>query len=172
MLHATPQGHGGLRTHRARLGKGPGTSGNRRFRQVVSICLFQIPDDKGFLLEGDIMFKQRFKQDRHAGVSRRNFIQRGAGTAFAVAGSGMSGLSFGAGPTTLARSFPSLTNPYHAALNNGAQSLGKSVRVPYAPLTTEGGSEKGIADIRALLQKTGGNLVLNVDPNDSADARV
>lgn len=118
------------------------------------------------------MFKQRLQQDRHAGVSRRNFIQRGAGTAFAVAGSGMPGLSFGAGPTTLACSFRSLTNPYHAAFNKGAQSFAKSVGLPYVPLTTEGSSEKGIADIRALLQKTGGNLVLNVDPNDSADARV
>jgi ribose transport system substrate-binding protein len=38
-------------------------------------------------------------------------------------------------------------------------------------LVTEGDSEKGIADIRAVLAKTGGNMVLNVDPNDSPDAR-
>jgi ABC-type sugar transport system, periplasmic component len=112
------------------------------------------------------------RQDQRAGVSRRDFIKLGAGAAFAVAGSGMSGLSFGAGQTTLACSFRSLTNPYYTAFNKGAQSFAKSVGLPYVPLTTEGSSEKGIADIRALLQKTGGNLVLNVDPNDSADARV
>ncbi|MFM0125869.1 MULTISPECIES: sugar ABC transporter substrate-binding protein [Paraburkholderia] len=112
------------------------------------------------------------RQDQRAGVSRRDFIKLGAGAAFAVAGGGMSGLSFGAGQTTLACSFRSLTNPYYTAFNKGAQSFAKSVGLPYVPLTTEGSSEKGIADIRALLQKTGGNLVLNVDPNDSADARV
>ncbi|MDE1011049.1 sugar ABC transporter substrate-binding protein [Paraburkholderia agricolaris] len=112
------------------------------------------------------------KQDQHTGVSRRDFIKLGAGAAFAVAGSGMAGLSFGAGQTTLACSFRSLTNPYYTAFNKGAQAFAKSVGLPYVPLTTEGSSEKGIADIRALLQKTGGNLVLNVDPNDSADARV
>jgi len=37
-------------------------------------------------------------------------------------------------------------------------------------LLTEGDSQKGLADIKALLAKTGGNMVLNVDPNESADA--
>ena len=36
---------------------------------------------------------------------------------------------------------------------------------------TEGNSEKGIADIKAILAKTNGNCVINVDPNDSPDAR-
>jgi ribose transport system substrate-binding protein len=113
-----------------------------------------------------------FKQDQRAGVSRRDFIKLGAGAAIAVAGGGVSGLSFGAEQTTLACSFRSLTNPYYTAFNKGAQNFAKSIGLPYVPLTTEGSSEKGIADIRALLQKTGGNLVLNIDPNDSADARV
>jgi ribose transport system substrate-binding protein len=38
-------------------------------------------------------------------------------------------------------------------------------------LVTEGNSEKGVADIKAILSKTGGNCVINVDPNDSPDAR-
>ncbi|AUT61660.1 sugar ABC transporter substrate-binding protein [Paraburkholderia terrae] len=112
------------------------------------------------------------KHDQHSAFSRRDFIKLGAGAAFAMVGSSVSGLSLGAGQTTLACSFRSLTNPYHAAFNKGAQSFAASVGLPYVPLTTEGSSEKGIADIRALLQRTGGNLVLNVDPNDSADARV
>ena len=41
----------------------------------------------------------------------------------------------------------------------------------YVTLVTEGNSEKGIADIKAILAKTGGNCVINVDPNDSPDAR-
>ena len=89
-----------------------------------------------------------------------------------MAGGSLSRLSLGADQTTLACSFRSLTNPYHAAFNKGAQAFATSVGLPYVPLTTEGSSEKGIADIRALLQRTNGNLVLNVDPNDSADARV
>ena len=39
-------------------------------------------------------------------------------------------------------------------------------------LVTEGNSEKGIADVRALLARTQGKLILNIDPNDSPDARV
>jgi ribose transport system substrate-binding protein len=112
------------------------------------------------------------RHDRHTGLSRRDFIRLGAGAALAVAGGGATGLSFGAAQTTLACSFRSLTNPYYTAFNKGAQNFAKSVGLPYVPLTTGGSSEKGIADIRALLDKTGGNLVLNVDPNDSADARV
>ena len=112
------------------------------------------------------------RHDSHTNFSRRDFMKLGAGAAFAMAGSGFPGLSFGAGQATLACSFRSLTNPYYSAFNKGAENFAKSVGSPYVPLTTEGSSEKGIADIRALLQKTSGNLVLNVDPNDSADARV
>jgi ribose transport system substrate-binding protein len=111
-------------------------------------------------------------QKNQSGVSRRDFMKLGVSTALTVAGGGLSNLSFGADQTTLACSFRSLTNPYYTSFNKGAQSFAKSVGLQYVPLTTEGSSEKGIADIRALLQKTGGNLVLNVDPNDSADARV
>ena len=44
-------------------------------------------------------------------------------------------------------------------------------RREYVTLVTEGNSEKGVADIKAILSKTGGNCVINVDPNDSPDAR-
>jgi ribose transport system substrate-binding protein len=47
----------------------------------------------------------------------------------------------------------------------------KSIGAEYVTLVTEGDSEKGIADIRAIIQKTGGNMVLNVDPNDAPDGR-
>ena len=73
---------------------------------------------------------------------------------------------------TLANSLRSVANPYHATFAQGGENFAKSVGLPYEVLVTEGNSEKGIADIKALLQRTGGKLILNVDPNDSPDARV
>ena len=71
----------------------------------------------------------------------------------------------------LVNSIRSLTNPYHATWNKGGAAFAKSVGAEYVTLVTEGNSEKGIADIKAILAKTGGNVVINVDPNDSPDAR-
>lgn len=72
---------------------------------------------------------------------------------------------------TLVNSIRSLTNPYHATWNKGGAAFAKSVGSDYVTLVTEGNSEKGVADIKAILAKTGGNCVINVDPNDSPDAR-
>ena len=72
---------------------------------------------------------------------------------------------------TVVNSIRSLTNPYHATWNKGGAAFAKSVDADYAILVTEGNSEKGMADIQAMLTKTGGNMCLNVDPNDSPDAR-
>jgi ribose transport system substrate-binding protein len=79
--------------------------------------------------------------------------------------------AFAAGAPTLVNSIRSLSNPYHATWNNGGAAFAKSVGAEYVTLVTEGNSEKGIADIKAILAKTGGNCVINVDPNDSPDAR-
>jgi ribose transport system substrate-binding protein len=73
---------------------------------------------------------------------------------------------------TLACSMRSVANPYHATFAKGGEAFAKSIGAAYEVLVTEGNSEKGIADIRALLARTNGKLVLNVDPNDSPDARV
>ena len=72
---------------------------------------------------------------------------------------------------TVVNSIRSLSNPYHATWNKGGAAFAKSVGADYVTLVTEGNSEKGIADIKAILAKTGGNCVINVDPNDSPDAR-
>ena len=72
---------------------------------------------------------------------------------------------------TVVNSIRSLTNPYHATWNKGGAAFAKSVGADYVTLVTEGNSEKGVADIKAILAKTGGNMRLNVDPNDSPDAR-
>jgi len=76
-----------------------------------------------------------------------------------------------AGQPTLVNSIRSLSNPYHATWNKGGTGFANSVGAEYVTLVTEGNSEKGIADIKAILAKTGGNCVINVDPNDSPDAR-
>src|SRR5437868_5916306 len=73
---------------------------------------------------------------------------------------------------TLANSLRSLANPYHASFAKGGEDFAKTIGAKYETLVTEGNSEKGISDIKALLQRTGGKLIVNVDPNDSPDARV
>ena len=107
-------------------------------------------------------------------TSRRAFLQGSAG----LAAAGSLGLSFPAPAIakettwTLANSLRSLANPYHATFAKGGQDFAKTIDAKYETLVTEGNSEKGISDIKALLQRTGGKLILNVDPNDSPDARV
>ena len=107
-------------------------------------------------------------------TSRRSLL-KGAGGALAA---GSFGFSFPmpaiAKETTwtLANSMRSVANPYHATFAKGGENFAKSVDAKYEMLVTEGNSEKGISDIKALLQRTGGKLILNVDPNDSPDARV
>src|SRR5258705_11012061 len=103
------------------------------------------------------------------GVSRRRAIQIAA--AGAIAAPFVARRGFAAGTPTVVNSIRSLTNPYHATWNKGGAAFAKSVGVDYVTLVTEGNSEKGIADIKAVLAKTGGNCVINVDPNDSPDAR-
>jgi ribose transport system substrate-binding protein len=105
-------------------------------------------------------------------IPRRVFIRQSA----ILAGAGtLAGLmprrAQAAGTVTVVNSIRSLSNPYHATWNQGGQAFAKSIGADYVTLVTEGDSEKGIADVRAVIAKTAGNLVLNVDPNDSPDAR-
>src|ERR1700741_1153708 len=105
-------------------------------------------------------------------MHRRTFIRRTA--AFAGATAVMSIMprkAKAAGTPTMVNSIRSLSNPYHATWNKGGAAFAKSVGAEYVTLVTEGNSEKAIADIKAVLAKTGGNVVINVDPNDSPDAR-
>src|SRR5438552_16921113 len=73
---------------------------------------------------------------------------------------------------TLVNSLRSLANPYHATFAKGSENFTKTIGAKYETLVTEGNSEKGVSDIKALLQRTGRKLIVNVDPNDSPDARV
>lgn len=109
-----------------------------------------------------------------APATRRHLLQ---GTA-AVAGLGLMPGLFSkaalaqADEWTLAISMRSLANPYHATFANAGKAFAESIGAPFEMLVTEGNSEKGMADVRALLARTQGKLVLNIDPNDSPDARV
>lgn len=109
------------------------------------------------------------------GNGRRRILQAGGfgvgATAMAAIGLGWPRFSRAATPPTLVTSIRSLSNPYHAVWKQGADAFAKSLGVTAVTLVSEGNSEKGIADIRAMIAKTGGNMVLNVDPNDTPDAR-
>lgn len=111
---------------------------------------------------------------RSSKVTRRTVLKGAAGAAAA----GSLGFSFPmpaiAQETTwtLANSMRSVANPYHASFAKGGEDFAKTIGAKYEVLVTEGNSEKGVSDIKALLQRTGGKLILNVDPNDSPDARV
>ena len=105
-------------------------------------------------------------------LSRRRFMHGAAAAAGAgvLAGSGL-GRAWAQDKPTLVNSIRSLSNPYHATWNQGGEAFAEWAGAEYVTLVTEGNSEKGIADIRAIIARTGGNMVLNVDPNESPDAR-
>lgn len=105
--------------------------------------------------------------------TRRDFMRGAAGTAGFAAMASMLPRQVLANPSewTLVNSMRSVANPYHATFAEGGRAFADWIGAEYEVLVTEGNSEKGIADIRALLARTGGNMVLNVDPNDSPDAR-
>ncbi|MBB3931784.1 ribose transport system substrate-binding protein [Kaistia hirudinis] len=105
---------------------------------------------------------------RFGAMNRRSFL----GTVAAGVGvAALPKMSFAADKPTLVTSIRSLSNPYHAVWKSGAEAFAKSVGIDHVTLVSEGNSEKGIADIKAMLAKTGGNMVLNSDPNDTPDAR-
>ncbi len=70
---------------------------------------------------------------------------------------------------TLVVSIRGLDNPYHANYAEGAKALGEILGLPVDVLSTEADSQKGIADIKAEVARTGANMVLNLDPNQAPD---
>ena len=79
--------------------------------------------------------------------------------------------AFAATDLQFASSIRSLSNAFHVSWDKGSKAYADTVGASYGALVTEGNSEKGIADIKALLAKVGNKLVLGVDPNDTPDAR-
>lgn len=119
------------------------------------------------------MQRSRWTLSQGQGTSRRQVLKGMGGFALAAPFmGGMGGRVFAQDQKpVLVNSIRSLSNPYHATWNKGGEAFAKSVGAEYVTLVTEGDSEKGISDIRAILARTGGNVVINVDPNDAADAR-
>jgi ribose transport system substrate-binding protein len=136
--------------------------------QPAAALAYLSPDDP-FVREVSAMNDIQERLGR--GLSRRVTLRAGAMVgAGAVAMPWVRRVSAADTPTVV-NSIRSLTNPYHATWNKGGAAFAKAIGAEYVTLVTEGNSEKGVADIRAMLAKTGGNMVLNVDPNDSPDAR-
>ncbi|KSV75511.1 LacI family transcriptional regulator [Sinorhizobium sp. GW3] len=106
---------------------------------------------------------------RNFATMKRRTLMLGAASAIAV--TAMPKRIFAQGAPVLVTSIRSLSNPYHAVWKTGAEAFAKSVGLEHVTLVSEGNSEKGIADIKAMLAKTGGNMVLSSDPNDTPDAR-
>lgn len=71
--------------------------------------------------------------------------------------------------TTLVVMIRGLDNPYHANYAAGAEALGAKLGLPVSILSSEGNSQKQFADLRAQIAKTGGNMVVNIDPNEGPD---
>ena len=96
---------------------------------------------------------------------------RGSAATMAAMAAARPGRLFAADKPTVVNSIRSLTNPYHATWNKGGEAFAKSVGADYVTLVTEGNSEKGVADIKAILAKTGGNLRASTSTPTTARTR-
>ena len=106
-------------------------------------------------------------------IGRRTILKAGAaGLAFGAFPAIITRRAFASDPPTLVNALRAIGNPYEATWNKGGAAFAKAVGSPYVTLVSEGNSEKGIADVKAILAKTGGNCVININPNDSPDTRV
>lgn len=75
---------------------------------------------------------------------------------------------------TIAWSYRNRTNPYWNEIVSGGERFVESLDKPASALThliNEGSSEKSLADVKAILARTGGNLALAIDTNDAPNAR-
>ncbi len=111
-------------------------------------------------------------------VSRRNLLLAGAFGVPAAAALRMFGPSPAMAATyadpTVAWSYRNRTNPYWNEIVSGGEAFVESLGRPREALThliNEGSSEKSLADVKALLAKTGGELALAIDTNDAPNAR-
>ncbi|MCV6576630.1 MAG: sugar ABC transporter substrate-binding protein [Cohaesibacter sp.] len=109
-------------------------------------------------------------------INRRNFLlATAAGLGGVAAMSAMGGRAMAASKEpTIAWSYRNRSNPYWNEIVSGGeafiQSIGKS-KDDLVHLINEGSSEKSLADVKAILAKTKGNLALAIDTNDAPNAR-
>lgn len=111
-------------------------------------------------------------------VTRRNFLLASAYGISGAAAARMFGPSTAAAATyadpTVAWSYRNRTNPYWNEIVSGGEAFVRSLGRPVEALThliNEGSSEKSLADVKALLSKTGGALALAIDTNDAPNCR-
>ncbi|WP_299141156.1 sugar ABC transporter substrate-binding protein [uncultured Tateyamaria sp.] len=111
-------------------------------------------------------------------ISRRNFL---LASAYGVSGAAAMRM-FGPSPAmaasysdpTVAWSYRNRTNPYWNEIVSGGEAFVESLGKDKSFLThliNEGSSEKSLADVKALLAKTNGELALAIDTNDAPNAR-
>ena len=75
---------------------------------------------------------------------------------------------------TVAWSYRNRSNPYWNEIVSGGEAFIESIGKPKSFLThliNEGSSEKSLADVKALLAKTKGDLALAIDTNDAPNCR-
>ncbi len=105
-------------------------------------------------------------------IPRRTFIRQTAALTTGVLTFGsFTSRGYAADTPLMVNSVRSLSNPYCVTWNRGGQAFARSIGADHVILVTEGDSVKCIADVRAIIEKTGGNMILNIDPNDGPDAR-
>ena len=111
-------------------------------------------------------------------VSRRNFL---LASAYGISGTAAMRM-FGPSPVmaatysnpTIAWSYRNRTNPYWNEIVSGGEAFVESLGMPKEDLVhliNEGSSEKSLADVKALLAKTNGELALAIDTNDAPNCR-
>ncbi|MDB4080793.1 sugar ABC transporter substrate-binding protein [Amylibacter sp.] len=110
-------------------------------------------------------------------TDRRNFLLASAAGFSGIAMAGTFGVNIARAAIndpTLAWSYRNRTNPYWNEIVTGGeafiQSIGKS-NDDLTHLINEGSSEKSLADVKALLAKTNGELALAIDTNDAPNCR-
>ena len=110
-------------------------------------------------------------------MNRRNFLLASVCGLGGVAAAGLLGPGMARAALqdpTIAWSYRNRTNPYWNEIVSGGEAFVESLGKPKDFLThliNEGSSEKSLADVKALLSKTGGNLALAIDTNDAPNAR-
>lgn len=123
--------------------------------------------------------RQASSLSRAGDVSRRNFLKLSGAVVGGVAVSHLFAnpmriaLAQDGKQIYLGNSIRSLSNPYHAAWNDGGKIFAHDVGLDdfYEVLLSEGDSTKQLDDMRALLSRAGKDVVFNIDPNEAASAR-
>lgn len=109
-------------------------------------------------------------------ISRRTFL---IGSALGLGGVASSTMlspiaAFAQDGPTLTWGYRDTTNPYWNSIISGGEQFVVSLGKPKEDLVhmiNEGSSEKALADVKAILQKTSGNVAIAIDTNDSPNCR-